>query len=843
MWKNSTLFFFFYFLFQSVAFAQDEKVALPLKEVLEQIGQQHHVKFNFIEDEIVVFKIVPPAHHLNLREKINYIKNATHLKFVVTDQKYYTIYNDKKVDKPLCGYLLDQDTKQPIENAVVQIVNTNTVAASNALGYFELPIVSPNAVSFRHQSYIRKEINVKDLYVSNCPSIFLTPFSQELSEVVTTRFLTSGISKKKDGSISIAPKKLGLLPGLIEPDILQTLQQIPGISSTDETISNLNIRGGTHDQNLFLWNGIRMFQTGHFFGLISAFNPSIAHTISVTKNGSSAFFGESVSGLIDMSTHARTIEDTKSSFSTNLISSELYGKVKITPKASIEISGRRSITDFFSSPTYKNYRDRIFQNTVITDLTNTAINPVKSDEHFYFYDLTLQYQQKIGKKHELWVDAIGIRNNLSVEQVRNTIEKNSTLTQEHLGGSILWKSVWNDKNSSEIQVSSSYYNLAATNESIRNNQILDQTNAVLDFGIRVKNTHKISENVLLNAGYQLDEIGVTNSDKINTPAFSRKIKEVSITHTGIAEIRYQSTNKQSLLNFGSRINYYESFDRLIVEPRAQFNQVLSKTLSIEILAEQKSQTLSQIIDLQQDFLGIEKRRWTLANNTSIPIERSNQIGVGLAYKTPQWLITWDNFFKKVSGITSAGQGFQNQFEFSKEIGSFEVLGTELLVQRNFKKWNAWLSYSYNDNKYRFPSFSTVFFPNNFELTHVVSAAVIYEWKQIRMALGGKWHKGKPYTETDGNSLNLSNPVNPEIVYKTPNTANLPDYLQFNFSASKDWKLNSRISLQSSISILNLFNKSNIIQRYYRVNAAQDGIESVNTYSLRRTPNVNLKINF
>ncbi len=223
-----------------------------------------------------------------------------------------------------------------------------------------------------------KNIEVKDLYVGRCPIFNLIPFSQELTEVVTNRFLTAGISKKKDGSIEIKPKKFGLLPGLIEPDVLQTLQQIPGISSTDETISNLNVRGGTHDQNLFLWNGIRMFQTGHFFGLISAFNPSLAHTISVTKNGSSAFFGESVSSLVSISTHSKSIEETKSSISSNLISSEFYSKIKVSKKSSIEVSGRRSLTDFFSSPTYRNYTDRVFQNTIITDLTNTILIRLKA---------------------------------------------------------------------------------------------------------------------------------------------------------------------------------------------------------------------------------------------------------------------------------------------------------------------------------------------------------------------------------------------------------------------------------------------------------------------------------
>ena len=58
-------------------------------------------------------------------------------------------------------------------------------------------------------------------------------------------YLTKGIAKKNDGSITIKPKQIGHLPGLTEPDVFKTLQQIPGVISVDESISNINIRGGT----------------------------------------------------------------------------------------------------------------------------------------------------------------------------------------------------------------------------------------------------------------------------------------------------------------------------------------------------------------------------------------------------------------------------------------------------------------------------------------------------------------------------------------------------------------------------------------------------------------------
>ena len=111
--------------------------------------------------------------------------------------------------------------------------------------------------------------------------------------------------------------------------------QIPGIYSADESISSINVRGGTHDQNLFLWNGIKMYQTGHFFGLISAFNPNLAHTISIIKNGTSAFFGESVSSVVDISSNSNKFKKNSFSAGINMIDADVYSKFKISEKSFI----------------------------------------------------------------------------------------------------------------------------------------------------------------------------------------------------------------------------------------------------------------------------------------------------------------------------------------------------------------------------------------------------------------------------------------------------------------------------------------------------------------------------
>lgn len=840
MFQKRAVFLFIFLLFSILSFAQEDKTVIPLKNILNLITSQHDVRFNYIEDEVVVYSIVSPNKKWSLEQKIEYLEKQTNLQFKLIGQKYYSIYNDKKLDKPLCGFLLDYETGKPIENALLTIEGTTNTTFTDADGHFKLPKVSSNNIKIQHPSYNSITLNPKELYVVDCPKFKLQAIIQSLDEVITQRYIATGISKKNDGTIQIKPKKFGILPGLIEPDVLQTMQQVPGIISVDETISNINVRGGTHDQNLFLWNGMRIFQTGHFFGLISAFNPSLSQEITISKNGSSAFFGESVSSLVTISSRSNTIEETHSSLSSNLISAEFFSKIKVSDKANVTVAGRRSLTDFFSSPTYKNYSNRIFQNTIITDLNDNQIINYNNDVDFYFYDVSLQYQQKIGTKNELNIDFLVIENSLDFNQTVSNLSENSKLTQENFGSTFRWKTNWNKNNFTEITAYLSQYDLQSNNKSIENDQILLQRNKVLDYSLKIKSSNKLSSSFTLNSGYQFNETGVTNFDEINLPIFSRTITNVLLSHVGIVEGIYEPESKKTLITAGLRANYFDKFGTFLFEPRLQFNQSITSSVRLEILAEQKSQTLSQIIDLQQDFLGVEKRRWTLANNNTIPIQKSNQFSIGLNFKKNNWLITLDNFYKKITGITTSSQGFQNQFELEKSVGDYQVFGTEFLIQKSFNRFYTWLSYSFNDNKYDFNQLTNLNFPNNFEVTHAISWAGIYEWKQVKFALGTKWHTGRPITTPIVFSVTETNP---NIVYNSPNNSKLKDYFQVNFSASKNWTLSEKMKLETAVSILNLLNTKNSINRFYRVNSANNSVESVDTFSLEMTPNFNIKLSF
>lgn len=835
------------FVFVLPLSAQDKDNTILLKTIFENISKKHQVSFNYIEEEIAVFKLVPPSNALTLQEKLNYITEKTQLKFEFISEKYISVINNQKLDKPLCGYLLDKETKEPIQNATLLVSGTNSYAITNEIGFFELKTKSANTIEISHLNYKSEIIQSSFLYVENCPTIYLKSIINDLEPVVTTLYLTKGISKKRDGTYEVKPKKNGLLPGLTEPDVFQTMQQIPGIHATDESISNTSVRGGTHDQNLFLWNGIRLYQTGHFFGLISSLNPNLANKINIAKNGTSAFYGDGVSSSVLISTHTDSIENTTGAVGFNLINADFYTKVKTSKKSNIEISGRRSYTDLITSPTYKSYFNKIFQNTIVTNYFDNQNIKYNSKEDFYFYDFTAQYHQKIKQKTDLFIDILSISNVLDVLQTKTensiTTSKYSCLEQQTYGANALLKTNWNAKNRSEISIYASYYNIKSENESIENNQIFNQENTILDTGIKLQNSHILSDNFTFMNGYQFNEIGVRNVDIVNTPVFSRKIKEVLKNHALIAELNYFSVNTKFNGRIGFRQNYIQEFSTFIFEPRIQLNYKFTPFFQLEIMGESKHQTTSQIVDLQQDFLGIEKRRWTLSNNEDIPIVKSNQASVGFSFNKNNWLLTLENFYKKVDGITSMSQGFQNQYEFVKTNGNFTVYGTEFLIQKQFKPITTWVSYTFQENNYEFKTLNPTTFPNNFEIKHHIKSAIISDFKNIKLAIGAQWFTGKPTTLPISTTPIYTDPETPTVGYQAPNSSNLEDYFQVNFSGSYAFAIGTKSKLNFGFSVQNVLNNKTSINQHYRINNNTNIVEQVNTFSLERTPNAFLRFTF
>jgi hypothetical protein len=666
---------------------------------------------------------------------------------------------------------------------------------------------------------------------------------QRLEEVIVSNYLTTGISKFNDGSITIKPETFGILPGLIEPDVLQTIQALPGVLSSDETVSNINVRGGTHDQNLLLWDGIKMYQSGHFFGLISAFNPYTTKRINVYKNGTSAKYGDGISSVIDMQLPNDIDNEFKAGLGFNLINADGFAKIPLSKKTELQVSARRSVTDLILTPTYDQYFKRIFQDSDLTNSKNNN-NSISQNEQFYFYDVNVKFLYDITKKDRIRIHFLNVNNKLNYEEQSTINDRNeafnSKLSQQNLATGITYTKDWNESLSTTSQFYVSNYDLDATNYDITNNQRLIQENEVYDGAAKIDINYAPNHQLKINGGYQFTEVGISNLEDVNNPVFRSYIKEVIRSHAVYAETGLLSNNAKTHLKLGARLNYIQKFDMLFAEPRLSFSQRFLNNFRVEILGEFKSQTTTQIIDLQNDFLGIEKRRWVLSNNSTIPVLKSKQASAGIHFNKNKLLLSGEAYIKKVDGITTRSQGFQNQYQFVNSTGSYEIKGIDFLLNKQFSDIvSAWISYSYSTNNYTFEALNNgKSFPNNVDIKHVVDFAGTFTHNNFKLAMGLNWHSGKPVTLPDLND----DPNDNEITYSSPNSSKLKDYLRADCSATYSFNISDGSRAILGASVWNVFNKKNIINSYYTLDD-DNMIIKVENQSLGVTPNVSFRINF
>lgn len=661
---------------------------------------------------------------------------------------------------------------------------------------------------------------------------------QQLSEVMVSGYIVKGINKLSNGSFKIDVSDFDILPGLIDTDVLQAVQAFPGIQSINETVSNINIRAGSHDQNLILWDDIKMYQSGHFFGLISMFNPQITQRVSLTKNGSSTEYTDGVSGTISMETDKEVNKKINGNIGVNFIDANGFVDIPIGEKSSLQVAARKSISGFTETPTYNNFFERISQDTEVENNTMSIIN---SDKEFDFYDASLRWIYKINDKEELRLNFINVANELMFNEntTLNTTEdsRQSSLSQNSIAGAIEYSKIWNHKWKTVFEGYETDYKLKSINANVLESQRFLQENKVSETSLKLKANYKINDRLQLLNGYHFVETKITNLDDVDTPRFKLLVSEVVRTHGLFSQISYTSKDRNTSLITGLRYNYINKFSKHFIEPRLSFSYKFLDSFSLEVLGEFKHQNTSQVINFQNDFLGIEKRRWQLSKGEDIPVIQSRQGSIGLTFNKNGWLISADGYYKKVKGITTQSQGFQNQYEFERTSGFNEVRGLDFIVRKQINNFNSWLSYSYTNSDYNFEDLAEKNFPSNFNIRHTLIFGTNYTSERLKLSAGLNWNSGRPTTRPiEGDEI-----VNDNINYGATNSVELEDYFRVDVSALYNFNLSNKTKANMGLSIWNFLDRENIINSFYRING--DEVTEIKKRSLGITPNLVFRVNF
>ncbi|MFI0430834.1 carboxypeptidase-like regulatory domain-containing protein [Mariniflexile sp. HMF6888] len=854
--KNNKCIIYIVLFVANFCFAQNNSNKKPLTEIIEAIEQKFDVKFSYAFDDVVHVFVEQPAPEYNLQETIAYLNSKTLLNFKTLDNRYITVSVIEK-NISICGFVIASEGKEALFGASVAVNNTNKGVITNEVGNFQLDEVPLNAIiTVSYLGYKSQELNAKQFFseANNCKHILLVENKEELNQVLITKFLTTGFQKLLDGSTVLNTKAFGILPGLTDPDILQSIQVLPGVESADESIANINVRGGTNDQNLMLWDGIKMYHSGHFFGLISAYNPNLTNKVIVTKNGTSSEFSDGVSSTINMFTKNELTGKFSGGAGANLISVDAFLEIPITKKIELHISGRRSITDVFGTPTYDNYFDRSFQDSDIKTNDGPIENQTTTSD-FVFYDYTAKVLFDLNDHHKFRANIIGIDNNLDYyERITNsneTASKSSNLAQKNMGFGGHWMANWSPKLRSHFTTYYSKYNVDANDYRIESDQLLTQTNEVLETGFKLNTYYKLTDFLTLLNGYQFNETGILNNTSVSRPSYDKTKKDVLLNHALYTQAEYKQAG--TFFRIGVRANYFQKFKKLLIEPRLNLRQKLSNQLAVKLEGEFKNQSATQIIDFQDDFLGVENRRWILANeknssdpnDRNIPISESKQGSFGLEFNQNNLNMDVTGFYKTVEGITASNQGFYNNFQYINAIGDYTVKGLEFLANKTTNNFSTWVSYTYSINDYKFETFTPSVFPNNVDIRHSISLGINYDiLENLKISIGGIWRSGRPYTSPVVGNETVQSGNTTYVNYDAPNSKNLDEFKRLDASLSYKFNIYQSTNASLKIGVINITNTKNIINRYYKVNPNDSNATiQINNASLSLTPNVSFRVYF
>lgn len=835
-----------------------------LSELINRYQKDFGINFSFSDKDIRGVKISYQKRTLAINEFVELVEAQTSLILKrLADNNYVFIKKSETIT--VCGQVVDANSLEPIVAASIQIKNSGKGVISDAYGRFTLKILERDHLVIEHIGYGIRELSAIDFTKEDdCPTIVLEESSELLSEVLITDYLTKGIVKNIDGSVSISPKNLKIMPGLTEPDVMQSLQLLPGINSPNENATALSIRGGSSDHNLYIWDGIKMYHTGHLFDQISAFNPYITDNVKIYRSGTSAKYGDRISGIIDISTDNKIPEKITGGMGSNLINADMFLKLPLSKNVGLIVSGRRSITDFVQTQPFNQIVERVFQLDSLTSLIADEEDFDLLDRNFgsYFYDATGKLIIQASKKDKIQFSSLFIKtviekitNAKRIEQDPNTSVSMDTNTISNFGLSFNWerqhskkfstltKGYFSDYTNDELSESF----VAFEGDEFEGTRIRSNANSLKDISAEFLTNYRIGPYQNLTTGYQFSHNEVfVDRDVYNFGGILN-------THTLFSE--YGFKNDKVLINIGARVSRLNRIERTFFEPRLFSSYQLTKHSRITLTGEVKNQLLNQLYvfpggtsfgpSINPWTIGFRPLESGLASFPTLPL-RNKQVTLGWIYSRRGWTLDLEAYFKDLDGISSYGDNFSTRRYYT---GTATIYGLDFLLKKRYRNYRIWLSYSLSKNDVTFPDFQKESFPGGSDKRHAFNFSQTLQIKDFELALGWTYSTGRPYTGVESDVFEGDNSdINFEVL--SPNNSRVPDYHRLDASLVYrfKWANEENKNAMFGISLLNVYDRANLINRETTVRSEPTSdlgfvATELEEFSLGFTPNVVFRINF
>ncbi|MDO4185208.1 MAG: carboxypeptidase-like regulatory domain-containing protein [Bacteroidales bacterium] len=229
----------------------------------------------------------------------------------------------------LSGKVTDAQSGEPLIGVTVYNTDRRTGTTTNSSGQYTITLPSGRALElvFSYVGYASETQNLT-LTRDTKLDIQLRQDTQNLREVQVygTRH-NFGVQSSQMSAVAVSADQIKKMPTLLgEVDVLKSLQRLPGVQSSGEGRSGIYVRGGDYDQNLFLMDGITLYNPEHLQGFTSAINAEVMDDVVLYKGAFPARYGSRLSSVVDVSLREGDMERHRLSVTAGMLASRIQAE-------------------------------------------------------------------------------------------------------------------------------------------------------------------------------------------------------------------------------------------------------------------------------------------------------------------------------------------------------------------------------------------------------------------------------------------------------------------------------------------------------------------------------------
>ncbi len=670
------------------------------------------------------------------------------------------------------GFVTDAGSGERMIDATVYERASFAGTTTNSYGFYSLPLQEGKAELIVSYLGYSPDTLVVQLSRDTVINFSLVISSSEIAAVtVTASGRRAKIESTQMSMIDVPVEKFLKLPVIFgEADVLKVIQLLPGVQSGTEGSTGIYVRGGGPDQNLFLLDGVPVYNANHLFGFMSVFNPDAVKSVQLYKGGFPARFGERLSSVVDIRMKEGNEKEFHGNVAVGVISSKLSleGPI-IKDRTSFVISGRRTYYDVLAQPFIMKF------NKNQDDKTNAG---------YYFYDLNAKINHKFSEKSRLYLSSYLGRDRAYMRNTyRTNFEGESGERFEYKDGfglgwgnfitALRWNYLISNKLFSNTTLTYSKYDFDVTIESSveelnsksKGVDYFKYFSGIEDVGAKIDFDYYLSpkHSVKFGTGYTFHHFkpgvttfrfasGIIGDTGLDTVVGDMKVRAGEFIM--YAEDNIDLTPKLKM-NAGVRLSLFNVQDTsyFVFQPRLSLRFMATEDLSFKLSYSKMGQFVhlltTSAISLPTDLWLPVTRRYEPPVSHQVALGSGFLIPGDLEVTVEAFYKTMDNLIEYKEGAFFGGTGAG--WESKVEKGRGWAYGSEFMVEKNYGKLTGWIGYtlSWTQRKFENLNYGNTF-PAKYDRRHDVSLALTYKFSD-RVDAGLVWVYGTGNAATLGAS--------------------------------------------------------------------------------------------